>query len=1372
MNKILKGTKMDKFGRWICQTFFVNQKLLHIYTVYRVNDTGEENENSATQTQKHQLELNGISTSPRKHVIEALREQLEKDLATNADIIVQADANESRLHSDKFFLTMMKDLGFVNTMEDRLGLQIPPTQDRGREAIDHVWISRSLQEPLVSAGILPLFEFIITDHRAIVLDFCNHKLLSKSRLTLNHYTTQKISSKNITSRNDYINKIDDQLENQKVHYVFDKFKKQKHTLSRHEQICFLETRVKQLYEIMLGSENRCKHKYDEFLTPEMSILWSTKHTLQKRIRTLKWQEIHKPNLFDINELSDLEIDLEQVLNRIEELDLTAEETEDKLDTLRAQDWVDQGKFDEIDTALKVLKNMRTQKKDSNAIRSVIHRNERQELSHITIPSAKEYDDKAKEHYKNTNVIWERIEIDQGEDIDDWEPVTLQSEVESMLHNWQQQHFQQANTTPLGNKKWINLIDTAKSFEDISNEAENLNPTTKELLEHLFPINDTKSTSYKINIDELRSFIDSKKEETRTSPNGIHYGHLKSIRDHIILEYMFYLIELTVDLNYIPTLWRDTITTLAPKKPGVYHIHRLRPIHIVEPMVQFISHIFWSNKFMRQCEENNSITDSQYGGRRGRQAQNAVIKQVVLWDIARFQNKLMASHMADARANFDRNMSHIVARALISKGFDPKIVKLYQTFLRSQLFYIRTAFGISNKSYKYDPNNPFFGDGQGIGWSSVNQIIISTIIDEIFNKLASSFKVSSADKVFNILTGVNFFIDDRIANTINHNNNITQLLKDFQKNETLQTNLLNDTGGAVAPKKCAWWLLERKPKDMGFGLRLKPSHKGKLTLQNTGDEKPYTIKQLPPNVARKYLGCLISPDFSSKMQMQVLTDVIKNWCAKIRHSQLPPHLISKSYNENLVPKMSYPLVVTDISRSQAETLMRLIRSTIALKTRYRRTTALKLTHGPSELLGEQIPHIYDLSGREKVAFFMYHVRNSLNKQDTVYDVIMTSFLDHQLTLGYVGNFLNLDYKKWGKIITSRSWLIALWEYLSTHDTQVDMNRFVKYKLPRENNFFLMEEILEQETDLENILIFNKVRLHLEIISASDIVLEDGKRFLPDIQQQTQLHAIHSEFKWPNKEDIPDTWFNIFRQMINTHIRYRLNRKPLGAWTGDSHQFNKTYLVDSNTLWLQKHLYHRTKGNRFKRTGNEQTERPETAKPVQVSVETPDSILLLTTTRHELKITEDIIKDWRHELWGIFGSSADELDELADHMRQPFILVTDGGYPDFLNCSIYSWVLADCYGNVFYKNGGGVGGFKRDHTSFRAEAYASLSGVSFINFMHTRYEGLSVHRKFYTDNREVTELQPSLHINPKRKAATKRNSNMNWLAISQNPTSNMY
>ena len=76
-------------------------------------------------------------------------------------------------------------------------------------------------------------------------------------------------------------------------------------------------------------------------------------------------------------------------------------------------------------------------------------------SSILIPAITEYQRPYQEgfDYRDIEFIWQRIEYDNGEDIVNWERITDQHEVETMLLQWQQRHFMQANETPFASSYW-------------------------------------------------------------------------------------------------------------------------------------------------------------------------------------------------------------------------------------------------------------------------------------------------------------------------------------------------------------------------------------------------------------------------------------------------------------------------------------------------------------------------------------------------------------------------------------------------------------------------------------------------------------------------------------------------------------------------------------------------------------------------------------------------------------------------------------------------------------------------------------------------------------------------------------------------------
>lgn len=79
--------------------------------------------------------------------------------------------------------------------------------------------------------------------------------------------------------------------------------------------------------------------------------------------------------------------------------------------------------------------------------------------------------------------------------------------------------------------------------------------------------------------------------------------------------------------------------------------------------------------------------------------------------------------------------------------------------------VKTSYGVSEQHYVRSQHNQIFGDGQGLSWSAINQIIISSIIDNVYHKLAEPYIITDHTGTVIIRTGVGYFIDDRITNTM-------------------------------------------------------------------------------------------------------------------------------------------------------------------------------------------------------------------------------------------------------------------------------------------------------------------------------------------------------------------------------------------------------------------------------------------------------------------------------------------------------------------------------------------------------------------------------------------------------------------------------
>jgi len=108
---------------------------------------------------------------------------------------------------------------------------------------------------------------------------------------------------------------------------------------------------------------------------------------------------------------------------------------------------------------------------------------------------------------------------------------------------------------------------------------------------------------------------------------------------------------------------------------------------------------------------------------------------------------------------------------------------------------------------------------------------------------------------------------------------------------------------------------------------------------------------------------------------------------------------------------------------------------------------------------------------------------------------------------------------------------------------------------------MDVVLRSNLPQHHKEIFNRVRLQLRLITASDIVVcSSSSRILPNILQGKNYRT--SSYNWPTPHDLPKKWYDIFIDVIKSVIRPQLQSTPLGRWTSVGHQKWK-YFIDPNT-----------------------------------------------------------------------------------------------------------------------------------------------------------------------------------------------------------------
>ena len=139
------------------------------------------------------------------------------------------------------------------------------------------------------------------------------------------------------------------------------------------------------------------------------------------------------------------------------------------------------------------------------------------------------------------------------------------------------------------------------------------------------------------------------------------------------------------------------------------IHKFRVIHIIEGDMQFIAQFFYAKKMMQFTERHGYITDEQYGSRKHRMAQSAVLNKIAYYKISH-QSAFMDD---DARACYDHIVISLSSAECQRWGLSHEITKFTNTFLETQQYHVRSAYGVSPESYTFTQAEPIQGYGQGV-----------------------------------------------------------------------------------------------------------------------------------------------------------------------------------------------------------------------------------------------------------------------------------------------------------------------------------------------------------------------------------------------------------------------------------------------------------------------------------------------------------------------------------------------------------------------------------------------------------------------------------------------------------------------------------
>ena len=121
---------------------------------------------------------------------------------------------------------------------------------------------------------------------------------------------------------------------------------------------------------------------------------------------------------------------------------------------------------------------------------------------------------------------------------------------------------------------------------------------------------------------------------------------------------------------------------------------------------------------------------------------------------------------DLKQCFDRLMSHLVQLNQQSYGLPSNIAKILGDFLQQAIYKIKTAMGVSDRSYSHTRESGVFGTGQGSVMSMYSCLMqMSCIIHAHMKRSHGAKYLDPTGSLCDIIIRVLGFVDDNnISNT--------------------------------------------------------------------------------------------------------------------------------------------------------------------------------------------------------------------------------------------------------------------------------------------------------------------------------------------------------------------------------------------------------------------------------------------------------------------------------------------------------------------------------------------------------------------------------------------------------------------------------
>ncbi len=696
-----------------------------------------------------------------------------------------------------------------------------------------------------------------------------------------------------------------------------------------------------------------------------------------------------------------------------------------------------------------------------------------------------------------------------------------------------------------------------------------------------------------------------KENTSSGKSGLHFGMFKANATvPRLAELDASLRSIAYSTGFVYERWKTGIDVQILKRIQDFRAEKLRTI------LQLEADFNMNNKKLNRdlswkAERDGTFSRDNYGGRKFLRAVEVSMNQHLTYNSiwARRGRAIIMSN--DAKGCFDR-IAHIVATICMLKMGGPKAPLLgIINAIQEMKHYIRTAFGDSETYYGgfNEEQPPMQGYLQGNGMAGLSWLAVGSTIVEAMQRLGFGYKTWSLISNRAVELACYAFVDDTNLIHSNDDPNVSSadLIDEAQDALHSWEGLLKATGGALAPEKSFWSLVEVFCKNGTWGYRTQSDTPGNLQLYNNGN--PETAARIEVTKAKEELGIQIRPDGKMIDEIKHLRRKAQNWADSVRTKKPPAHLVKYSLTHCIMKTIEYPLMATYMTKKDTDYIMAPILQAALPLCSVQKNLPRKLVYGTLRAQGWDIQDPYAVQLIEHLQALLRHC----NRDTPSHDLHIDNMEAVQTHVGSSVPFWELPFEEYG-FLAPDGWMKETWRALS--ETSLSLRGPLKLFLSlRQHDQHLMDIFIAQGYSEDLLLVLQNCRLYLRVTRLSEITSADGTR----LEAAPFLGTFHPRLlqqhnKWPaaykpsRNEWI--TWQNALKDcFLIPQARHNRLLQPLGPWsTQDDEQWIWWYSPSQNHLW-EKTL---DSWHVWQRNGQGTLLRPAYDSPQDADTDPPDDL----------------------------------------------------------------------------------------------------------------------------------------------------------------------